>query len=304
MKVSVIMAAYDRSNVLRYAVESLLRSSLTDWELLVIGDACTDDTEDVVASFDDPRIHFYNMKKNCGEQSGPNNEGLRRAQGEYVAFLSQDDMWFPDHLENLLAAVQQNDADGALAAGAVFVSDDFCILRGIGINRYYSPWYGAAGGASLWLIKHSVLQEAGGWRAAKSLVLPPSQDVLIRLWNSGKKLINTTEITAIIIPSGARLNSYKGYHDEINARLFYRMTHEPDFREKLYQSIAVGYERKRLIDGLNLVAALYNLGAVILKKIGRVVGVFPVHLYYRVKYVRKGRFINVLRRRRGLPPLP
>jgi glycosyltransferase involved in cell wall biosynthesis len=140
MKVSVIMAAYNRSNVLRYAVESLRRSTMTDWELLVIGDACTDDTEDVVTSFGDPRIHFYNMQKNCGEQSGPNNEGLRRAQGEYVAFLSQDDLWFPDHLERLLAAVQQNDADGAFAAGAVFVSDDSCVLWGVGISRDYSPW--------------------------------------------------------------------------------------------------------------------------------------------------------------------
>jgi glycosyltransferase involved in cell wall biosynthesis len=304
MKVSVIMAAYNRSNVLRYAIESLLRSSMTDWELLVIGDACTDDTEDVVISFGDPRINFYNMQKNCGEQSGPNNEGLRRARGEYVAFLSQDDMWFPDHLEKMLAAVQENNADGAMAAGAVFVSDDSCVLRGIGIERYYSPLHGAAGGASLWLIKRSVLQGIGGWRAAKALLIPPSQDVLMRLWNSGKKLINTSVITAIIIPSGSRLNSYKGYHDEINARLFYHMIHESDFREKLYQSIAVGYERQRLIDGLDFVTALYNLGAVIMKKIGRLFGAFPVHLYYQIRYVRKGRFINVLRRRRGLPPLP
>ena len=88
---------------MRYAVESLLRSTIVDWELIVVGDACTDDTGDVVASFGDSRIQFYNMEKNCGEQSGPNNEGLRRARGEYVAFLSQDDLWFPDHLEKLLA---------------------------------------------------------------------------------------------------------------------------------------------------------------------------------------------------------
>lgn len=303
MKVSVIMAAYNRSNVLRYAVESLRRSTMIDWELLVIGDACTDDTEDVVASFGDQRIHFYNMPKNCGEQSGPNNEGLRRAQGEYIAFLSQDDLWFPDHLERLLAAVQHNDCDGAFAAGAAFVTDDSCVLWGVGISRDYSPWQGAAGVASLWLIKRSVLQEAGGWRAAQCLVLPPSQDVLIRLWNSGKHLVNTAEITAIIIPSGTRLNAYAGCNNEINSRLFYRMTHEPDFREKLYQSIAVGYERKRLIEGLSFMSASYKIVAVILKKIGRLIGISPIELYCRIRYVRKGRFINILRRQRGLPPL-
>ena len=303
MKVSVIMAAYNRSNVLRYAVESLWCSTMTDWELLVIGDACTDDTENVIASFNDSRIHFCNMEKNCGEQSSPNNEGLHRAKGEYVAFLSQDDMWFPDHLERLLAAVQQDGADGAIATGATFVADDFCVLRGVGITGDYSSWQGESGGASLWLIKRSILQEVGGWRAARGLVMPPSQDVLMRLWRSGKNLIKTNEITAIIIPSGTRFNAYAGCHDEINSRLFYRMTNEPDFREKLYQSIAIGYERKRLIDGLSFVSALYRLGAVILKKIGRLFGVTPVELYYRIRYVRKGRFINILRNRRGLPPL-
>jgi hypothetical protein len=144
------------------------------------------------------------------------------------------------------------------------------------------------------------LKEAGGWRAAQSLVSPPSQDVLIQ---KRKHLINTAEITAIIIPSGTRLNAYTGCHDEINARLFYRMTHEPDFREKLYQSIAIGYERKQLKDGLSFASALYKIGAVVLKKTGRLFGVSPAELYYRIRYVRKGRFINILRRRRGLPPL-
>lgn len=288
---------------MRYAVESLLRSTIVDWELIVVGDACTDDTGDVVASFGDSRIQFYNMEKNCGEQSGPNNEGLRRARGEYVAFLSQDDLWFPDHLEKLLAAIEQDGADGALAAGAVFETDDSCILCGVGINREYSPWQGEAGGASLYLIKRSAIQGVGGWRSAKNLILPPSQDLLIRLWKDGRYLVSTSEITAIIIPSGMRSDSYKGCHDQINARLFDRMTQEPDFREKLYQDIAIGYERRRLRAGLNFMPALYKLGTVIIKKIGRIFGVAPPVLYYRIRYLRKGKFINVLRQRRGLPPL-
>ena len=59
--VSVIMATYNRSNIIGYAIGSLLRSSFADWELIVVGDACTDDTESVVSSFADPRIRFIKV---------------------------------------------------------------------------------------------------------------------------------------------------------------------------------------------------------------------------------------------------
>lgn len=79
--VSVIVATYERSNVLRLTIECVLRSSFADWELLVIGDACTDDSSEVVASFCDPRISFTNLARNVGEQSGPNNAGCAMARG-------------------------------------------------------------------------------------------------------------------------------------------------------------------------------------------------------------------------------
>ena len=59
----------------------MLHQSHAGWELWVVGDACTDDTEQVVDSFGDERIHFVNLDRNVGEQSGPNNEGFRRSRG-------------------------------------------------------------------------------------------------------------------------------------------------------------------------------------------------------------------------------
>jgi GT2 family glycosyltransferase len=82
--ISIIMATYNRSNILAYTIQSVLWSTYKDWELLVVGDSCTDDTEEVVASFEDPRVSFINLERNFGEQSGPNNEGFRRARGRYI----------------------------------------------------------------------------------------------------------------------------------------------------------------------------------------------------------------------------
>jgi len=90
--VSVIIATYNRSNVLAIAIKTVLAQTYPQWELLVIGDACTDDTAAVVAGFGDVRIRFHNLAQNVGEQSGPNNEGMQQAKGKYFAFLNHDDL--------------------------------------------------------------------------------------------------------------------------------------------------------------------------------------------------------------------
>lgn len=62
-KVNIIVATYNRSNVLVHAIESVKCSTPTEWEMLVVGDACTDDTAEVVAGFHDTRIRFVNLEQ-------------------------------------------------------------------------------------------------------------------------------------------------------------------------------------------------------------------------------------------------
>src|SRR3984957_4345570 len=93
--VSVIIATYNYCNVLRCAIQSALGQTFHDFELLVIGDGCTDESEAVAASFGDSRIHWYNLAGNSGYQAAPNNAGLQMARGRYVAYLGHDDLWLP-----------------------------------------------------------------------------------------------------------------------------------------------------------------------------------------------------------------
>lgn len=109
--VTIIIATYNKRATLNYAIESVLWQTFTDFECWVVGDACTDDSESLVASFDDPRLHWYNLPENSGYQSAPNNEGLRRAKGEYIAYLNHDDIWLPNHLQVLVDSIKQNQAD-------------------------------------------------------------------------------------------------------------------------------------------------------------------------------------------------
>src|SRR5687767_6439904 len=110
-RISVITATYNRPEVLRFAIESVRRQTLSNWEHIIVGDACSDETEALVRSIDDPRVRFVNRSRNFGEQSGPNNDGLRLATGELVAYLNHDDLWFPDHLASLAAERDAVDAD-------------------------------------------------------------------------------------------------------------------------------------------------------------------------------------------------
>src|SRR6185295_19675688 len=90
-RVTVIVATYNYSTVLPFSIASVLDQTFADFELLVIGDCCTDESATIVQAMPDRRVHWHNLPANTGHQSGPNNEGLRRASGEAVAYLGHDD---------------------------------------------------------------------------------------------------------------------------------------------------------------------------------------------------------------------
>ena len=74
--VSVVIATYQWSSALRCALRSVLRQSFQDFEVLVVGDGCTDDSAAVVQAFGDPRLRWENLPANTGSQSAPNNRGF------------------------------------------------------------------------------------------------------------------------------------------------------------------------------------------------------------------------------------
>ncbi len=97
-EVSVIIPTYNRAHLLKRAIESVLRQSFDDFELIVVDDASPDNTPEVVESIDDGRIRYVRLKKNSG---GPvaRNTGIKKARGRFIALLDDDDEWLPHRLE-------------------------------------------------------------------------------------------------------------------------------------------------------------------------------------------------------------
>jgi glycosyltransferase involved in cell wall biosynthesis len=104
--VSVILPTYNRAYCIRRAIDSVLTQTFTDFELIILDDGSTDDTESVVKSYDDPRIVFIRDAKNRG-QTVRLNEGIRAARSALIAFQDSDDEWLPTKLEKQVAAMRR-----------------------------------------------------------------------------------------------------------------------------------------------------------------------------------------------------
>lgn len=101
---SIVMPTYNRREMCKRAIRSVLAQQNPDWELVVVDDGSSDDTESAVLSFGDPRIHYV-RQDNAGVCLA-RNRGIDAAQGEYVCFLDSDDEYLPGHLAILKAAIE------------------------------------------------------------------------------------------------------------------------------------------------------------------------------------------------------
>lgn len=98
------MPTYNRSALLREAVDSVRRQTYQRWELIVIDDGSSDDTPATLTRRDDPRLRLIRVE-HTGKPARVRNAGLAVARGEYVAFLDDDDLWPPDKLTTQLAGL-------------------------------------------------------------------------------------------------------------------------------------------------------------------------------------------------------
>ena len=97
IKVSIVMPVYNRANIISQAIESVMKQSYTNWELIIIDDNSNDNVAEVVNSFNNNKIIFVANSHKKGV-CGARNTGLELATGDYIAYLDSDNDWDKDYL--------------------------------------------------------------------------------------------------------------------------------------------------------------------------------------------------------------
>lgn len=105
--VSVIMPSWNTSNFIAESIQSVIDQTYENWELIIVDDCSTDNTDEVVARFTDKRIRYFKNEKNSGAALS-RNRGLREARGEWIAFLDSDDLWSPKKLEYQISFMNEH----------------------------------------------------------------------------------------------------------------------------------------------------------------------------------------------------
>ena len=221
--VTVIIPTYNWSEVLPFSIGSVLRQTFQDFELLVVGDGCTDNSEQVVKAQGDNRVRWINLPANTGHQSDPNNEGLRQARGLFIAYLGHDDLWFPHHLSALVAALNSG-ADMAFALTEIVGAEEkFKVAAPSNFKYSRGAWIPP----TAVMHKRDQVTALGGWRHYWELDVDPEIDLWQRLYDAGNKIDFVSRLTAIKFSASERPGIYKERPCDEQKLWFHRIHGEP-----------------------------------------------------------------------------
>lgn len=109
--VSVIMPTFNCGKYITESIDSVINQSVTDWEIQIVDDCSSDNTEEIVKPYLDkyPNIHYCRLKENGGPAVA-RTEAISKSNGKYCAFLDSDDLWTPDKLEKQIGFMESNNA--------------------------------------------------------------------------------------------------------------------------------------------------------------------------------------------------
>ena len=182
--VSVVLPTYNRAHTLNRAIDSVIKQTYNNWELIIVDNNSTDDTESLINNYNHQKIKFYRINNN-GIIAKSRNFGIKKAKGDYIAFLDSDDWWYLKKLEIVMRYFDQAD----------FVYHDLDIYTKTG-KRFilYSRWRklkkpvfnnlmvkGSGIGNLTVVVKKSIIDKVGCLSEENSLIAIEDLDLWIKI---------------------------------------------------------------------------------------------------------------------------
>ncbi len=243
---SIIMPTYNQASFIRRAILSLQKQTYPYWELIIINDGCTDDTEMFISDFlRDERIVYIKNESNEGLGHAL-NQGLKVARYEWIAYLPSDDYYFEDHLESIHRKFQEYDDLVLVYTGMKYASPD---------TMYYTPDTESTGlkkGYCLQLVQTAHRKTDARWLERNEWV---TEDLFAMFWHKLAKsgafgMTNKVSCYWTLHPAqrhciisekyGGGINKYRSYY-KIQSPIRMKVSKYKFIdEEKLYESFRKG----------------------------------------------------------------
>jgi glycosyltransferase involved in cell wall biosynthesis len=181
--VSIVIPTYNHAPMLQRALTTVVGQTYQNWNAIVVNNFSTDNTLEVVAKFNDPRIQCINFRNN-GVIGASRNEGIALSTGEYVAFLDSDDTWFPTKIEKCVSSLE-NGSD--LVCHAEYWIDESGKSRLVSYGPSESATHhnliyrGNRISTSATMVRATLLKEVNGFDVSPELISTEDYDLWIRL---------------------------------------------------------------------------------------------------------------------------
>ncbi len=211
---TVVIPCFNRSNILRRALESCVMQTYTNFEVIVVDDGSTEDIESVVTGMSDPRFKYV-RQENSGASAARNN-GFSKARGSYIALLDSDDHFLPTKLEVMEREIRINEADMYVSRASIFKGDNRqwttpeLDLGDSDVSEFMFCHYQVVP-TSTFVIKKTCTNEI---RFDDSLVVADDLDFIIRFAGSGRTVRMIPDVLVVYDDSESegRLSRYDHGH--------------------------------------------------------------------------------------------
>ena len=194
--VSVVVPTFNHAKFLNQALQSIIEQSHQNWEAIIVNNFSTDETLQIIESFNEPRFKVINFQNN-GIIAASRNEGIRRSSAPFIAFLDSDDMWYSEKLSRCL--VELEGGNDLVCHGEKWVSADTRqrnIVYGPASNATHDKllFRGNCLSTSATIVRRDILNKVGGFSEDSTFTTAEDYELWLKISQITSRFIFVDEI--------------------------------------------------------------------------------------------------------------